>query len=293
LISALAIVRKKIESNPIEGLQRVVDRGERNLQRLVALEAKISDIVRQKSVEEKEGILTLVSSAFDLVEDLREESSPAFKEVMGRISNRLNSLFSMEEINIEEIALGAFLDTLCDEVESKMRKRELTIVRNFENRIRLHMDGLVLEKACIGLLKNAIENTPDEGKIEIAAWDSGREIGIDFHDYGVGITPENQKLIFGGFFHTLDTELYSSKKPYDFNAGGTGSDLLRIKVLSERLDFTVGFSSKRCEFLRTDKDLCPGRISMCDFVPNQSECYKTGHSTFSLHFRAEGWAHIP
>jgi hypothetical protein len=37
-------------------------------------------------------------------------------------------------------------------------------------------------------------------------------------------------MIFGGFFHTQETELYSSKRPYEFNAGGSGSDLLRTRV---------------------------------------------------------------
>ena len=44
--------------------------------------------------------------------------------------------------------------------------------------------------------KKRIENTPDEGKIEINAKTQDDEVLIDFHDYGVGITPQNQKLIF-------------------------------------------------------------------------------------------------
>jgi len=58
------------------------------------------------------------------------------------------------------------------------------------------------KKVCISLLKNAIENTPDEGKIEVNGQCKDNEIRIDVHDYGVGITSQNQKMIFGGFFHT-------------------------------------------------------------------------------------------
>ena len=51
-------------------------------------------------------------------------------------------------------------------------------------------------------------------------------MGLVVHDYGVGITAENQKHIFEGFFVTRDTMAYSSQRPFDFNAGGKGADLL-------------------------------------------------------------------
>ena len=103
----------------------------------------------------------------------------------------------------------------------------------------------------------------------------------------MGITPENQKMIFGGFFHTQDTMLYSSKRPYDFNAGGTGSDLLRTQVFSERYGFSVDFNSIRCGYIPTDKDLCPGRISACRFISNADGCFASGGSVFSIRFRVD------
>ena len=42
-------------------------------------------------------------------------------------------------------------------------------------------------------------------------------------DFGIGVTKANQRHLFNGLFHTLDTELYTSKKPYDFGAGGKGT----------------------------------------------------------------------
>jgi len=144
------------------------------------------------------------------------------------------------------------------------------------------MNRKALKKVCRGFLRNAIENTPDEGKIEIKVRSEEGLARIDFQDFGIGITSENQKLIFGGFFHTQDTYRYASKNPYFFNAGGSGSDLLRAKVLSERFNFTVGFSSYRCRYLPRDKDECPGRISSCPFIEAREDCLSSGGSTFSL-----------
>jgi len=78
--------------------------------------------------------------------------------------------------------------------------------------------------------------------------------------------------------------MYSSRKPFDFNAGGSGSDLLRIQVFSERFGFKVTFESARCQFIPEDADICSGRITLCDHVQNESECLASGGSTFCLLF---------
>jgi len=58
-----------------------------------------------------------------------------------------------------------------------------------------------------------VENTPYEGKIEIHVGKRGYGIELVVRDYGVGITAENQRHIFEGFFVPRDILAYSSKKP--------------------------------------------------------------------------------
>ena len=50
--------------------------------------------------------------------------------------------------------------------------------------------------------------------------------------------------IFFGFVHAGRTEDYASRQPYDFEAGGTGLDLLRTKRFSEQYGFEVRATSK-------------------------------------------------
>ncbi|MBL7175689.1 MAG: ATP-binding protein [Desulfobacteraceae bacterium] len=146
------------------------------------------------------------------------------------------------------------------------------------------MDRDILNKVVSGILRNAIENTPDEGEIGINTKLGGDGIGIDIRDYGTGISPENQKMIFGGFFHTQETGSYSTKRPYEFDAGGVGCDLLRIKILSERYGFDVDFESTICKLRPKDTDRCLGKISDCQFIDNKSDCISSGGSTFSITF---------
>jgi len=278
-------VYKKLQEGDTQGLEKTIKRGQRNLNRLLALQDKIDDILNERSFEDKDRVITVIESAVSLVEELEEEESQQkYGEVLKAISDRLEDMYGQKEFQPQRIDLTEFLDDLCDETVSAIQGRHLEFVRNFQSDIILDMDRNILRKACTGLLKNAVENTPDEGRIEINTRASDYEIYINFHDFGVGINEQNQKMILGGFFHTLETDLYSSKAPYKFNAGGSGSDLLRIKVLSARHGFSLGIESERCKYILRDSDICPGNISTCHFIKDKAECLSSGGSVFSLKF---------
>lgn len=279
-------VSKELDKANISTLEKTIKRGQRNVERLLDLQGKIDDILNQRLVEEKDKIINIIEDAASFVEELKEEDGQN-KEILNHILKRIDSLFYIEDIRMEAILLNNLLSDVCNEAITSMKGRSVQIIRNFEKgNLIVTMDRNILKKIFRGILKNAIENTPDEGKIEVMSQSEDNEIRIDIHDYGVGITPQNQKMIFGGFFHTQDTELYSSKRPYEFNAGGSGSDLLRTKRFSERYGFSVDFDSKRCKFIPRDTDICPGKISSCQFIEEKSECFSSGGSTFSVKFPA-------
>lgn len=126
----------------------------------------------------------------------------------------------------------------------------------------------------------------DEVTLEVNNKTVNGEVFIGFRDYCIGITPQNQKMIFGGFFHAQGTDLCSSKKAYEFASGGSGSDLLRTKIFPERYGFSVDFDGTRCTFISKDSDISPGKISVCQFVTGKDECFLSGGSVFILKFPA-------
>ena len=259
-------------------------RGRRQIQRLVDLENKIDDILNQRPVVEQLRILNIIEDAADLVDAFKEESGPRKKEILELIAHRLDALFMVYEPHPEPIAIAPFLRNVIREARSAMGSRALDIRSGRDETVQLMMDRHSLKKVLSGLLKNAIENTPDEGMVELHVETLENVVQVKIQDYGVGITETNRDLIFGGFFHTQDTDMYSSKWPYAFNAGGAGADLLRIKVFSERMDFSVRFETVRCPYIPTDTDTCPGRISNCSFVRDREGCLTTGGSAFYVHF---------
>ena len=282
---ALKQISKELMNEDMPKTKRAIDRGQRNLDRLIDLQGKIDDIMKNESIQEKENIMRIIEGALSIIEEISEaDNKKRSKELLRIIASRLESLYQIEHDEKEKIELDKFLNELCNETKSLMIDRRIELVQNIQIDLTFTFHRNVLEKICNGILKNAIENSPDEGIIEVIAKSTNGDYQIDFIDYGVGITSQNQKLIFGGFFHTQDTEFYSSKRPYQFNAGGTGSDLLRIKCFSERLGFSINFESTRCRYLPTDADICPGKVSDCPFIDNRSECFSAGGSNFSLRF---------
>ena len=95
---------------------------------------------------------------------------------------------------------------------------------------------------------------------------------------------EQLRYLFDGLFDTRETDLYTSKKPYDFGAGGKGFDLLRMKMYGKRFGFDISVESRRCAFIPGDRDLCPGSIAECEFVSDQAGCVASGGTTFTVSF---------
>ena len=275
---------KDLQEGDDPKLVKMINRGTRNVDRLTDLQAKIDDILNLRAFEEKDKISHIVESAAGLVEECGEDTDAQLAETLVLVQKRIESVYGIEESRVEKIVIHKLLNDISNEAISSMQGRDLEIIRGFEEGHVVNADEKVLRKVFGGLLKNAIENTPDEGKVEVSLRCTDHEICIDFRDYGLGISPQNQKLIFQGFFHTQDTMDYSTKRPYQFNAGGSGSDLLRTKVFSERHGFSVGFESTRCQFIPYDTDECPGKISECRFSKAKSDCFSSGGSTFSVRF---------
>ena len=94
-----------------------------------------------------------------------------------------------------------------------------------------------------------------------------------------------KRSFFQGFHHTQATDDYSSKRPFAFNAGGKGLELLRLKVLSELHYFDISFESARCVYLPMHEDHCPGDVAACPHVRTPEECAGSGGTTFAVLFR--------
>jgi sensor histidine kinase regulating citrate/malate metabolism len=157
-------------------------------------------------------------------------------------------------------------------------------VTKFESAPSIFIPSDVLSKIVEGLIRNAVENTPDGARIEVTVRNGKKGPVFEVKDFGVGITEDNQRLIFESNFTTYETMQYSSKNKYDFNAGGKGFDLLRMKIFSERYNFKIRMTSNRCRFIPRDEDLCPGNVEDCSYCQNIEDCLDSGGTTMIVQF---------
>jgi signal transduction histidine kinase len=253
LKTPIAIVRGALvvlarEAGASAAARRALERGERNLARLVDIQTAIADIYRAKGADadtpepiERIDVAALLEAAI------------AGARTMAAAAGR--SL----EIVLEPVAAGCAIETA---------RRPLTT-------------------ALESLLKNAVENTPDEGRIEVSAAPGSPDgdpgfVTIAIRDHGVGVTAESRKHLFDGFYHTQETESYSSRRPYEFDAGGKGLDLLRVRTFALRYGWEIGFDSERCRFIPRAADACPGRISACPHCRAREDCLGSGGTVFRI-----------
>lgn len=181
-----------------------------------------------------------------------------------------------------------FAEGILEKVRERAKHRDIQFQLEGEKGLCVDVAPHILEDIFSGLLKNGVENTPDEGKVRILLEKRGERVLLKVQDFGIGITEENQRHIFNGLFPTQETELYASKRPYDFNAGGKGLDLLRMRVYGQRFGFDLSVESRRCIYLPTDRDLCPGKISLCPHCRAPEDCQTSGGSTFNVSFPLTG-----
>jgi PAS domain S-box-containing protein len=283
ITSSLALLTKKMAAIPESTWKTTADRIKRNLDRILEIQYEVDDIMEDRQTKAY-GLLTLLlEQCADEIEALIAEQA-AGEAMVEKVRKRIDDLFGPKEAISKDIDLGQAVRERLEALKPFYGSREVEIRTDIESGLLVFLPVEVLQKVVDGLIRNAIENTPDEGRIELEVHRRGEGTLLQVHDYGVGIPEEAQKRIFEGFFTTRDTMAYSTKTPFDFNAGGKGADLLRMKIFAERYHFQIEMSSKRCLFLPEETDVCPGRISLCPHCSTKEGCHLSGGTVFTIYF---------
>jgi signal transduction histidine kinase len=152
-------------------------------------------------------------------EDFRLEAGNIIFEETERLSQLISNLLSISKIEMgstslerQRVKLRELLeDTIT--VASRTAKRDY-ILLNLDlpaEMSTIFVDKDLLRIAITNLLTNAIKYTLAGGKVTFSAEEDNQSIRINVNDTGVGISPEDKKLIFLKFFRSDDEEV--RKKP--------------------------------------------------------------------------------
>ncbi|GAK56387.1 multi-sensor signal transduction histidine kinase [Candidatus Vecturithrix granuli] len=288
--ASLSLLQKRLSvTEAHQGYQRLLDRAQRNLQRILDMQYEIEDILRDKEYATYHLLSILLDACVDELEVLVADEFGEWN-VMQRIRRRIEELFGPQDSISQRIPLAQFVQKHLDALRPRFAHRTCQITFSGEATPVVLIPPDVLSKIVEGLIRNAVENTPDGGKIEAMIRNGAEGPEFEVKDFGVGITPENQRLIFENYFPPYDTMRYSSRNPFDFNAGGKGFDLLRLKIFSERYHFKLQMRSQRCQYLLHPETICPGKVEHCAFCHTPEDCVHSGGTTMLVRFMRQEYS---
>jgi len=274
------------------GIARDITDRKRMIQELEALNQAKEKIISHLSHELITPIALVEASlerlnSPDVSESLKENS-------VRRIRRNLDRLKDLQKITWEllgprgygarPLQVDLFIRNVLENLLSKSAHRSLDFATDLEPIYTDIIDPTILEMVLMTLVKNSIESTPDEGRIVISLTRTSEGILLRVQDHGVGIAVNDKEFILRGFHHAQSTQFYSTRRPFDFNAGGKGLELMRLKLLATDGFFDLSFESERCKHLPMDSDRCCGRISSCRAISSTKECIDSGGTTFSVLF---------
>ena len=98
------------------------------------------------------------------------------------------------------IPLHAFAEERIEEARACTRHRDLSFYLEGDSNLSVIMEPSMLKHVVRGLIRNAVENTPDGGTIHINIAPGEQNLLLKMQDSGIGITEENKAQVFGGLF---------------------------------------------------------------------------------------------
>jgi len=263
--------------------EKTLDRAQRNLQRMLDMQYKIEDMLQENDEATHRMLSVLLDQCADELEALAADEFGE-ESATERLRRRIDWIFGPRDSKSEKINLARFADETLKILRPQFAHRRLTVEFNPGQTEPIVIPAEVLGKVIGGLLRNAVENTPDGGEVRVSVRTGKAGPELEIRDTGIGITAENQQLILGHFFTAYEPLQYSTRSPYDFKAGGKGFDLLRMQIFAERYGFKIRMNSTRCRFIPTEKEECPGDAGECVPLENADQCRDTGGTTVTVQF---------
>jgi signal transduction histidine kinase len=203
----------------------------------------MEDVIRENKGMSFESMLAGISTGIDrlrtIVDDMIDVSM---------IDNKLLQL------NYQPMQIGQMIEALAMEFKTTLSKRKLTLdIKDHEGtRQWIYVDSARMIQALRNVLNNAIKYTPDGGTITITGRKLPGFIEVIIADTGIGISPEDQAVIFEKFGQLGRVELHSSGKT-KFKGGGPGLGLPITRGILEAHGGSIWVESEGYDEIK-----CPG-----------------------------------
>jgi len=204
------------------------------------LEQMRKDFVANVSHELRTPITSIKGFAETMLDDeLDKQLEQHFLSIIHKESHRLQLLIQdlldlskLEKadfhLNYQTIHVDRLIRESVEMTKVQAKEKSIALTIAGENELVLSADYDRLKQVILNLIYNAINYTPNGGKVTVAAYNSSGYIKIEVSDTGMGIAPEALPRIFERF--------YRVDKARSRNTGGTGLGLSITKHIVEAHD---------------------------------------------------------
>jgi signal transduction histidine kinase len=261
----LGVVARYEMETRVEHISSEMDKVQKQMQRVDKSKSAFISV----AAHELKTPLTLIEGYASMMEDLmRENNGVSLESLIAGIGTGIDRLRTIVDdmidvsmidnnllqLNFQPIQVSQMIEALSIEFRTIMRNRKLTMdIQNHEGgRQWIYVDSARIMQALRNVINNAIKYTPDGGTISINGRKLPGFIEVIITDTGIGISPENQALIFEKFGQLGRVELHSSGKT-KFKGGGPGLGLPIARGILEAHGGSIWVESQGYDEIR-----CPG-----------------------------------
>lgn len=209
--------------------------------RLIKKELEIakmrSDFVSNVSHELRTplALISMFAETLELGRIPNEEKKKEYYSIISKETHRLSTIvnsilnFSKMEAgkrkyNFSEMSLKNLLDEIINNYSYHFEQKGFSIETNIDrDDMVIKGDKEALSEAIINLIDNAIKYSGESKKIILSAFDKNGDVIFSIKDFGIGISPKEQKKIFEKFYRSGSHLIHNTK--------GTGIGLSIVKQI--------------------------------------------------------------
>ncbi len=110
------------------------------------------------------------------------------------------------QLAVESVLISTAFAEALDSMRPLADKKSQVLVQHAAPGLSLRADATRFRQILMNLIGNAIKFTPDGGKIELAARQTGDGVRVEVRDSGPGIPADEQKRVFEAFYRLRQSE---------------------------------------------------------------------------------------
>lgn len=231
-------------SDELSRLGETVDAMAESFERDRLLEKRLTSDVAHELRTPLMAMQANVEAMIDGVYEKDEEHLMLVDAEVNRLSKLVDGLLKLSRLEMrttpmreEVVDLSDLATDLVSSHEAFIEDCGISIILDVQPNLKTFGDADMIKQAVTNLISNATRYTDEGGTIAISVFREGRMVAVAVKDTGIGLTPEEEKMVFSRFWRADSGRAKES--------GGLGIGLSLVKEIMDRHGGRVSVKGKK------------------------------------------------